>query len=81
MKPGAFQVESAGTRAMVGEPVQPGSADIIRTYGGTPEGFAARQLTPAILHDTDLVLTMAAHHRALLTILRFARTTAEWHNG
>ena len=63
MKPGAFQVESAGTRAMVGEPVQPSSADIIRTYGGTPEGFAARQLTPKILRDTDLVLTMAAHHR------------------
>ena len=63
MKPGAFQVESAGTRAMVGEPVQPSSADIIRSYGGTPEGFAARQLTPKILRDTDLVLTMAAHHR------------------
>src|SRR6476620_12469959 len=44
MKPGAFEVESAGTRAMVGQPVQPSSADIIRSYGGTPEGFAARQL-------------------------------------
>ncbi len=63
MKPGAFEVESAGTRAMVGEPVQPSSADIIRSYGGTPDGFAARQLTPTILRDTDLVLTMAAHHR------------------
>jgi protein-tyrosine phosphatase len=61
--PGAFRVRSAGTRAMVGEPAQPVSARIIRTYGGTPDGFAARQLTPAILRETDLVLTMAARHR------------------
>ncbi|QCB96540.1 low molecular weight phosphatase family protein [Arthrobacter sp. PAMC25564] len=63
VKPGAFRVRSAGTRAMVGDPVQPLSAGIISTYGGTPEGFAARQLTPAILRDADLVLTMAARHR------------------
>jgi protein-tyrosine phosphatase len=63
VSPGAFRVQSAGTRAMVGEPVQPISADIISTYGGSPEGFAARQLTPKILRDTDLVLTMAARHR------------------
>ena len=63
VSPGAFRVRSAGTRAMVGEPVQPISADIISTYGGSPEGFAARQLTPQILRDTDLVLTMAARHR------------------
>jgi protein-tyrosine phosphatase len=63
LRPGAFRVQSAGTRAMVGEPVQPISADIISTYGGSPEGFAARQLTPKILRDTDLVLTMAARHR------------------
>ncbi|MGO4806099.1 low molecular weight phosphatase family protein [Arthrobacter sp. 2MCAF15] len=63
VRPGAFRVESAGTRAMVGEAVQPSSADIIRNYGGTPDGFAARQLTPKILRDTDLVLTMAARHR------------------
>jgi protein-tyrosine phosphatase len=48
---------------MVGSPIQPLSADIIRTYGGTPEDFAARQLTPKILREADLVLTMASHHR------------------
>jgi protein-tyrosine phosphatase len=61
--PGAFLVRSAGTRAMVGEPIQPPSADIIRTYGGTPEGFSARQLTSNILRESDLVLTMASKHR------------------
>lgn len=48
---------------MVGDPIQPSSADIIRTYGGTPDGFAARQLTQKILRESDLVLAMTAKHR------------------
>ncbi|MDQ0078450.1 arsenate reductase/protein-tyrosine-phosphatase family protein [Arthrobacter oryzae] len=61
--PGGFEVRSAGTRAMVGSPIQPLSADIVRMYGGTDKGFAARQLTPKILRDTDIVLTMTSKHR------------------
>lgn len=61
--PGAFEVRSAGTRALVGEPIQPLSADIIRTYGGTAEDFAARLLSPKILKESDLVLAMTAQHR------------------
>ncbi|TDL37307.1 low molecular weight phosphatase family protein [Arthrobacter nitrophenolicus] len=61
--PGGFEVASAGTRAMVGDPIQPLSADIVRTFGGDPEGFAARQLTPKILRGVDLVLTMTSGHR------------------
>ena len=61
--PGGFVVASAGTRAMVGEPMQPFSADIVRTFGGDPDNFAARQLTPAILRGVDLVLTMTTGHR------------------
>ncbi|WP_457946194.1 low molecular weight phosphatase family protein [Pseudarthrobacter sp. alpha12b] len=61
--PGGFHVSSAGTRALVGEPMQPISADIVRTFGGDPEGFAARQLTPKILRGVDLVLTMTSGHR------------------
>lgn len=61
--PGGFQVASAGTRALVGEPMQPISADIVRTYGGNPDGFAARQLTPKVLRGVDLVLTMTSGHR------------------
>ena len=60
---GAFVVRSAGTRAMVGHPIQPPSADIIRTYGGSPEGFSARQLTGQLLREADLVLTMTSTHR------------------
>lgn len=61
--PGGFEVSSAGTRALVGEPMQPISADIVRTFGGVPEGFAARQLTAKILRGVDLVLTMTSGHR------------------
>jgi protein-tyrosine phosphatase len=61
--PGGFVVTSAGTRALVGEPIQPPSADIVRTFGGNPEGFAARQLTSRILRGVDLVLTMTSGHR------------------
>jgi protein-tyrosine phosphatase len=61
--PGGFQVRSAGTRAMVGDPIQPPSAEIVRTYGGTSQGFAARQLTAKILRESDIVLTMTSKHR------------------
>ncbi len=61
--PGGFKVRSAGTRAMVGDPIQPLSAEIITAYGGNALHFAARQLTPGILRDTDLVLTMSTAHR------------------
>lgn len=63
VQPGAFMVRSAGTRAMVGDAMQPRSAEIVSTYGGTPDGFAARQLTREILRESDVVLTMAASHR------------------
>lgn len=61
--PGGFVVTSAGTRAMVGEPIQPPSAEIVRIFGGNPENFAARQLTSKILRGVDLVLTMTSGHR------------------
>ncbi|MFD5276317.1 low molecular weight phosphatase family protein [Pseudarthrobacter sp. NPDC058362] len=61
--PGGFEVASAGTRAMVGDPMQPISVDIVRTFGGSPDHFAARQLTPKILRGVDLVLTMTSGHR------------------
>src|SRR5688500_18521676 len=61
--PGGFEVRSAGTRALVGDPVQPLSADIIYMFGGTAAGIAARQLTGKILRPADLVLTMSSSHR------------------
>ncbi|YCH07651.1 low molecular weight phosphatase family protein [Arthrobacter sp. alpha11c] len=61
--PGSFEVRSAGTRAMVGEPIQPLSAKMISTFRGSPDNFAARQLNQKILRETDLVLAMTSRHR------------------
>ncbi len=60
---GTFEVRSAGTKALVGEPIQPRSAGIIQMFGGRADNFAARRLTPEILKETDIVLTMATGHR------------------
>jgi protein-tyrosine phosphatase len=61
--PGAFEVESAGTRALVGEPAQPEAADVASSLGSTLEGFRARQLTEQMVGRADLVLTLAHRHR------------------
>ncbi|MGI8646044.1 MAG: low molecular weight phosphotyrosine protein phosphatase, partial [Nocardioides sp.] len=37
---------SAGTRAVVGYGMEPTAAEVLRTLGGDPKGFRARQLSP-----------------------------------
>jgi low molecular weight protein-tyrosine phosphatase len=56
-------VHSAGVAARVGEPVAEPTARLLRARGVDPEGFAARQLTPVLLREADLVLTMTAEQR------------------
>ncbi|PVE19076.1 low molecular weight phosphatase family protein [Arthrobacter sp. Bz4] len=62
--PGQFLVESAGTGALVGNPVDPRVAGMIRVLGGSADNFAARQLTPQILRGQDLILTLTREHRS-----------------
>jgi protein-tyrosine phosphatase len=57
-------VTSAGTRALVGSPIEPESAELLSAAGGSTAGFAARQLTPAILAEADLVIAATQAHRA-----------------
>jgi protein-tyrosine phosphatase len=57
------QVASAGTRALVGAPVHPDTADVVRALGGDVERFTARQLHRTMLSEADLVLTMTTEHR------------------
>jgi len=54
---------SAGTRAVVGYGMEPTAAEVLRTLGGNPKGFRARQLSPANVDDADLILTMTTRHR------------------
>ncbi len=59
-------VHSAGTRAVVGAPVHPHSAAVVRRLGGDVEGYAARRLTRPLVAEADLVLTMTREHRGLV---------------
>ena len=42
---------------MVGAPMTPEAAVHLEPYGATADGFAARQLVPAMVDESDLVLT------------------------
>lgn len=63
-RPGAFDVSSAGTHALVGRGVDGGSAALLDAKGLSHGDFAARQLSPALLAQHDVVLVMASEHRA-----------------
>ena len=60
---GGVTASSAGTRAVIGHPVHPEAARVLRHLGGDPSGFAARQLTAKIAGAADLVVTMTRAHR------------------
>lgn len=59
-----YVVESAGTRALIGDPINPGSVEQLHRFGLDDGGFRARQITPAMVADADLVLTATRDHRA-----------------
>lgn len=59
----AFELESAGTRAVIGSEMHPDSALVLRGYGVEAGDFRARQLTAEQLARADLVLTMTKAHR------------------
>jgi protein-tyrosine phosphatase len=58
-----FRASSAGTRALIGHPIQSYAAHVLEELGGDASDFAARQLTPTIAADADLVLTMTRAQR------------------
>jgi protein-tyrosine phosphatase len=58
-----FVASSAGTRAVIGHPMHPESAQELIALGGDPSGFTARQLTAKVMNGVDLVLTMTRQHR------------------
>lgn len=59
-----FDVSSAGVRAVVGSPMSPEAAEQLVDLGGSPDGFAARQLTDEMLRSSDLVLTATRELRS-----------------
>ena len=66
--PGRFEVRSAGTGALVGEPMDPRAAAQLGDLG-TADGFVARAITPEIVAQSDLVLTATRAHRGRVVTL------------
>lgn len=61
--PAVLRLDSAGTRAVVGSAMDPASARVLKSLGGEPYGFRARQLTDRIAGSADITLTMTRDHR------------------
>ena len=84
VRPGAFEVTSAGTHALVGRPIDEGSARRLAAIGLADAEFTARLVTSRVLRDQALVLVMTSAHkervleesppafRRTFTILEFA---------
>jgi len=60
------RVASAGVRAVVGWAISDTMADLLTDAGAQCEGFAARQLTAAMVDDAALVLALTRAHRGLV---------------
>ena len=56
-------VESAGLGAMVDWPAAEHAAELMSERGIDISSHRARQLTPDLLHDADLILVMEAGHK------------------
>lgn len=57
-----IKVKSAGTFASEGSGASPGSINALKARNIDLTGHKARQLTQALLDESDLVLTMTEHH-------------------
>ena len=67
-------VDSAGTAAPTGAPMDPASQAALERLGGSGFGFAATRLSAAAVQRADLILAMAREHRAAVARLAPAAT-------
>lgn len=67
---GLALVESAGTGALVGYPMDPPSRAMTERFGGEPDGHTARQLDERQLSHVDLVIAMSREHRDAVLAIR-----------
>ncbi|MFC6705734.1 hypothetical protein [Flexivirga alba] len=57
------RIGSAGTEALVGEPVDPGADELLAAGGIDADGFAARQVTADLVRESTLILTATRSQR------------------
>lgn len=60
----SVRVTSAGTRALVGRGLATPMDVLVARAGADPSDFGARDVTPAMLREADLVLALTREHRA-----------------
>jgi protein-tyrosine phosphatase len=65
-----FKASSAGIRAVIAHPMHSEAAQVVEKLGADASYFSARQLTPRIASEADLILTMTRAHRD--AVLEFA---------
>ena len=65
----AIEVASAGAGAVAGAPMTDEMARLVADAGADPSGFTARQLTPQLITDADLVLAATRRHRTAVVEL------------
>ncbi|MFJ7796061.1 low molecular weight protein-tyrosine-phosphatase [Pseudomonas sp. NPDC096950] len=58
----AITVTSAGLGARVGEAMEPAARQVLEERGHCAQAFKARQITPDIVNDSDLILVMEKQH-------------------
>ena len=74
LAPSAISVSSAGLSARVGESMEATARQILEEQGHDAEPFKARQLTPDIVNESDLILVMEKQHvNQVLKIAAHAR--------
>lgn len=59
-----IEISSAGTDALVGNPIEPGSVVRLQQVGAVCDAFAARRIDRQLIDAADLVLTATREHRA-----------------
>src|SRR4029453_8303241 len=62
-------VSSAGTHALVGQPISEPMAALLRDTGVEPDSFEARRLSEQMLKQADLILSMTRAQRSLVVEL------------
>ena len=66
VRPGAFEVTSAGTHALVGNRMDAASARLLGARGIADDEFRARALNHPMLRDQAVVLVMESRHREVV---------------
>jgi protein-tyrosine phosphatase len=67
--PGAVEVSSGGTGALVDHPMEDQARVLLESNGYAVDGFLARDLTPRLVAEADIVLTATRGHRGQVAMM------------